>query len=445
MDPNYRRDQPGKSPMGMELIPVYADGDDSGSDVTISPAVVQNLGVRTEPVEKGTLSQEIDTVGYIDFDESKVSHVHLRVSGWIEKLTVKSEGEEVKKGQRLFNLYSPELVNAQNEFLRALSSSNKGLIDASRERLSALGISRGEIKRLERNRKVKQTIAIYAPQDGVVSDLPVREGMYMKPSTRVMTLADLSSVWLIAEVFERQADAVKIGDKAEAKLPYIPGRVLDGKVEYIYPSLDPKTRALRARLRFENPDESLKPNMYAAVKLYANPKKDVLSIPLEALIRTGDRDRVIVEVGKGKFDAREVVAGIESGDRIEIIKGLEPSDLVVTSGQFLLDSEASLKASFTRMSDPEPEKKAGKEGMPDMKKAATGQGTVLGIDEKMHQLNLAHDAIPELGWPGMTMVFNLDDSVDARKIKAGDAVSFDIEKRGDKYIVTAVRPLKSEQ
>ena len=441
MDPAYRRDEPGKSPMGMDLIPVYENAGDGGSDVTISPAVVQNLGVRTEPVRTSDLSRIIDTVGYVDFDESKVSHVHLRVSGWLEKLTVKSAGEPVKKGQRLFNLYSPDLVNAQQEFLRALKSGNTGLINASKERLSALGISRGEISRLERKRKVRQTIAIYASQNGVVSDLPVRDGMYVKPAMKVMTLADLSSVWLIAEVFERQADAVATGDKAEATLPYLPGKTWRGKVEYIYPSLDPKTRALRVRLRFDNPGESLKPNMYAQVKLYASPKKSVMSIPLEALIRTGDKDRVIVEVGEGKFDACEVLAGIESGDRIEIIEGLKPTDKVVTSGQFLLDSEASLKASFTRMSDGEDTETD--DDMAKMDMPISGQGRVISLDPENHQIKLKHEPIPALGWPGMTMMFELDEQVDLNNFEAGNTVSFDLEKRGDNYPITALRHLQT--
>ncbi len=350
MDPNYRRDQPGKSPMGMDLIPVY-DEDDGASDVRISPAVMQSLGVRLAKVEQGTLAREVDTVGYIDYDESRVSHIHLRVSGWIENLSVQSEGERVKKGQRLFDLYSPELVNAQEEFLRALKSNNPGLIEASGERLSALGVSRGQVQQLRRSAKVRQRIAYFATQDGVVSSFPVREGMYVKPSMRVMTLADLSSVWLMAEVFERQSDWVAVGDAAQVRLPYLPGRIWKGKVEYIYPSLDEKTHTLMARLRFDNPDEQLKPNMYAQVKLFGKPRQNVLSIPVEALIRTGEQNRVVLSRGEGRFDARVVQVGIETGERIEILDGLQAGDEVVTSGQFLIDSEASLKASFERMAD----------------------------------------------------------------------------------------------
>ncbi|HEC07591.1 MAG TPA: efflux RND transporter periplasmic adaptor subunit [Thiolapillus brandeum] len=440
MDPNYRRDEPGKSPMGMELIPVYAGAEDEGSDVTISPAVVQNLGVRTEAAQMGTLSRLIDTVGYIDYDESKVSHIHLRVSGWIEKLSVKSAGEQVRKNQRLFNLYSPDLVNVQEEFIRALNSGNKGLIEASRDRLSALGISRGEIVQLEKRRKVKQTVAIYAPQDGVVSELPVREGMYVKPAMNVMTLADLSSVWLIAEIFERQANWVRTGDKAIVTLPFLPGKTWQGKVEYIYPSLDKKTRTLMARLRFDNPGEALKPNMYARVKLYASPRDNVVSIPLEALIRTGDRERVIVQVGDGQFDAREVRTGIESGDRIEIIEGLKADEKVVISGQFLLDSEASLKASFTRMGEGDEKPQ---DSTNTSKVTATGSGVVVSLDAAEMQIRLKHGPIPELGWDAMEMLFPLGTGVDG--LKPGDRVEFDLEKQGNGYVVIAVRPADQEQ
>ena len=350
MDANYRRDKPGKSPMGMDLVPVYADAaGNSGGRIRIAPQVVQNLGVRTAVAERTRLWRGIDTVGYVDYDESRVSHIHLRTDGWIEDLVVQSEGERVKQGQRLFSLYSPELVNAQEEFVQALKAGNSGLIRASRDRLAALGISDSVISRLQKDRKPGQTIPVFAPQDGVVASLSVRDGMYIKPATRVMSLADLSSVWLLAEVFERQADWVKVGQPTEVKLAFLPGRTWEGKVEYIYPSLDPKTRTLKARLRFDNPDETLKPNMYADVKIFGGAKQDVIVIPVEALIRTGREQRVVLAHGDGEFESRTVTAGLESGDWVEILDGIVPGDTVVTSGQFLIDSEASLKASMTRM------------------------------------------------------------------------------------------------
>ena len=353
MDANYRRDKPGKSPMGMKLVPVYASDAGDGNSVTIAPEVVQNLGIRTATAERSRLWRGIDTVGYVDYDESKVSHIHLRTEGWIEHLVAHSEGERVRKGEKLLELYSPDLVNAQEEFVQALVSGNKGLIRASRERLIALGIPMNQVKQLEKNRKVKQTISIYSPQDGVVSKLMVRHGMYVTPKNQVMSLADLSSVWLLAEVYERQADWVKVGQPAEVSTAFLPGRSWKGKVEYIYPSLDAKTRTLKVRLRFDNPDEILKPNMYTNVKIFGGPKDDAIVIPVEALIRTGREQRVVISLGDGRFESRTVTAGIESGDWVEILEGIIPGDIVVTSGQFLIDSEASLKASMTRMSSPD--------------------------------------------------------------------------------------------
>ena len=355
MDPNYRRDEPGKSPMGMDLVPVYeeaeAGGSEDGSVVRISPAVVNNMGVRSTIVEKGSLWRRIDTVASVDYDQSKVSHIHLRTDGWIEKLNVRSEGERIKKGDRLFNVYSPTLVNAMEEYVQALASHNRRLMQASRDRLLSLGVSSKQIGEIENSKHVPQTVAIYAQQDGVVSNLLVREGMYVKPDMEVMRLADLSTVWILAEVFENQADWVALGQSADVTLSYLPGKQWEGKVEYIYPSLDPKTRTLKVRLQFENPDEELKPNMYAHVSIYGGAKKGVLILSREALIRTGQEQRVILDMGDGRFAPRKVVAGIETGDFVEIIQGLNEGDKVVASGQFLIDSEASLKASLMRMQE----------------------------------------------------------------------------------------------
>ena len=440
MDANYRRDKPGKSPMGMELVPVYADaGGSDGSGVTIAPEVVQNLGVRTAVAERSRLWRGIDTVGYVDYDESKVSHIHLRTEGWIENLVVQSEGERVTKGQRLFNLYSPELVNAQEEFVQALNVGNKGLIRASRSRLDALGIPASQIKRLEKNRKPSQTIPIYAPQDGVVASLNVRDGMYIKPATRVMSLADLSSVWLLAEIFERQADWVKVGHPAEVSLAFLPGRTWEGKVEYIYPSLDPKTRTLKARLRFSNPDEALKPNMYANVKIYGGPKDDVIVIPIEALIRTGREERVIIARGEGRFESRPVRAGIESGEWVEIIEGIEPGEDVVVSGQFLIDSEASLKASMLRMT--ETDKTNGEQSI----RRATGYGVIRGLVPGEGTINIEHEAVPALNWPPMQMDFRLTEGVSLEGLQVGDEISFDLAEHSDGFHVGAIRKLAAQE
>jgi len=445
MDANYHRDKPGKSPMGMDLIPFYAGSDTDSSTVTISPVVVQNLGVKTKKAELTRLWRGIDTVGYVDYDESKVSHIHLRTEGWIEKLAVESEGERVKKGDFLFKVYSPKLVNAQEELVTAIATGNKGLIRATKERLFALGISRTQIKQLQKDKKVKQRISIYASQDGVVSSLPVREGMFVKPSQKVMTLADLSSVWLLAEVFERQSEWVKVGQQAEVKLSYIPGKLWTGKVEYIYPTLDPKTRTLKVRLRFDNPGERLKPNMYANVKIYGGAKENVIVIPLEGLIRTGRDERVIIALGEGKFAAREVKAGIESGDYVEIIEGVNEGDDIVTSGQFLIDSEASMRASISRMSAPQSEDtdvpvKKNKTAS----KTVSANGVIKAVLTDKNKLTLQHEAIADLGWPAMTMDFALADDVDSSALSVGDKVMFQLQQRGDRYLITSVHKMGSD-
>lgn len=445
MDANFRRDEPGKSPMGMDLVPVYDDGED-GITVKISPSVENNMGVRTALVKRDKLWRRIDTVGYVDFDENKISHIHLRTKGWIEKLLIKSEGERITKGQLLFEVYSPELVNAQEEYLQALRSGHKGLSSASRERLEALGISKEQISQLNKKRKVSQFVKVFAKQDGIVSKLNVREGMFVVPQKEVMSLADLSSVWILAEVFESQADWVKAGQSSEVRLSYLPGREWEGEVEYIYPSLDPKTRTLRVRLRFDNKDEALKPNMFADVTIYGGAKRDVIVIPREALIRTGNDTRVIVSIGDGRFQPRDVIAGIESGEFIEIRKGINVGDKIVTSGQFLIDSEASLKASIARMSSTNDS--ISNDGMTDMKadmvksKKIMGTGILKELMPSKNKVNMAHDPIPAIDWPSMVMDFDIKENVSLKGLNKDDKVEFELEKGENGYVIKSITKSK---
>jgi len=437
MDAAYRRDGPGKSPMGMDLVPVYDEG--GGVSVKISPIVEHNLGVRTAMAERKHLWRRIDTVGYVDFDENMISHIHLRTKGWIEKLMVKSEGERVKKGQLLFEVYSPELVNAQEEYIQALRSRNKSLIEASKERLYALGVSVKQTRGLKKRNKARQFVPVYAKQDGIVAKLNVREGMYVMPTREVMSLADLSSVWLLAEVFESQSDWVKVGQPAEVRLSYLPGREWQGSVEYIYPSLNEKTRTLKARLRFDNPDEALKPNMFADVTIFGGAKKDIIIIPREALIRAGEEERVILAMGKGRYEARNVKAGIESGDFVEIIEGITEGDSVVTSGQFLIDSEASLKASLQRMSQPKEQGMAMQEEEQPMKGMIHGAGVVTETVAGEQKIKIAHEPIEALGWPDMNMFFSVKDDVPLQSLKADDKVTFMLEKGDKGYEITSIK------
>jgi Cu(I)/Ag(I) efflux system membrane fusion protein len=355
MDPDYRRDEPGKSPMGMDLVPVYADEvDNQPGVVRIDPTIVNNLGVRTAKAERSVLMRPIETVGYVTYDEDTVQHVHTRVDGWIEKLVTKATGDPVEKGQLLFELYSPTLVNAQEEFLTAARSGNAALLKASRDRLAALGVSDSEVARLEKDRTVRQRVRVYAEGDGVIAHLGVREGIFVTPATEVMSIAKLDRVWVIAEVFEQQSAWVKPGQKAIVELDYLPGETFNGTVDYVYPELDPRTRTLRVRLRFDNADVQLRPNMFARVEIAAEGFGNVVNVPREAVIRGGSMNRVVVALGDGRFQARPVRIGIESGDRMAIRSGLEAGETVVVSGQFLIDSESNIESALTRMSGEEP-------------------------------------------------------------------------------------------
>jgi len=350
MDPDYRRDKPGKSPMGMDLKPVYVDEVDGRPGVvSINPTVVNNLGVRTAKAERGALSQHIETVGYVGYDEDTLQHIHTRVDGWIEKLATKAAGDPITKGQLLFELYSPTLVNAQQEYLAALRSSNAVLLSASKDRLIALGITAGDVSRLDKERKVSQRIRVYAPTNGVIAQLGVREGEFVTSATDVMSIAELDKIWVIAEVFERQAAWVSPGQHAKVVLDYLPGQMWHGSVDYVYPELDPKTRTLRVRLRFDNADEVLRPNMFARVTIQGDSTGDVVHVPREALIRGGSVDRVVIALGEGRFRSQPVQVGIESGDRVAILEGVAEGDPIVVSGQFLIDSESNIESALSNM------------------------------------------------------------------------------------------------
>lgn len=291
MDANYRRDKPGQSPMGMDLVPVYADGG-SGSDsgpgtIKISPEVVNNLGVRTAMAEYKSLHSQIKTVGYVKYDEDQLVHIHPRVEGWIEKLYVKAAGDPIGKNEPLYEIYSPALVNAQEEYLLALERKNQRLISAAEDRLSALQLPKSGIRNLKKTRLVNQSITFYSPQSGVIDNLNIREGFFVKPGTTLMSIGKLDQVWVEAEIFERQSSQVIKGLLVTMSLAYLPGIDWQGEVDYVYPTLDPKTRTIKVRLRFSNKDNQLKPNMFAQVIIHSNMKEKNLMIPREALIRSG--------------------------------------------------------------------------------------------------------------------------------------------------------------
>ncbi|WP_250657144.1 efflux RND transporter periplasmic adaptor subunit [Alkalimarinus coralli] len=444
MDKNYRRDKPGLSPMGMDLVPVYeenAQGGDEGT-VKISPMVINNLGVRSEVVTKGPIDLPINTVGYIGFDEDKLSHIHSRVEGWIEVLNVNSAGDAVSKGQTLYELYSPALVNAQEEYLAVLRSGNKTLKKASRSRLISLGLSSQQVQRLEKRKVVDQRIKVTADRNGFVKDLNVREGMFIKPATEVMSIGSLASVWVIAEVFERQSSWVKAGQKVEMRTEALPGREWRGEVDYLYPVLDSKTRTLRVRIRVDNPELALKPNMYADLTLFAPVSDEALSIPREALIKGGRYNRVVTSIGDGKFKSVLVETGIESDGRVQILSGLKERDVVVTSAQFLIDSESNIDAEIARM-----ESREANNGKADAleKNTFKATGKIEQVMADMAMLTITHDPIKALDWPTMRMDFEVASDIDLKPFQSGQLIEFELKKQGDwDYLITTIKHVKSK-
>lgn len=356
MDPTYRRDQPGQSPMGMDLVAVF-DSEKSGSSgegiVSISPVVENNLGVRTGEVELGPFKSSIRTVGYVRFDEDKLIHMHPRIEGWIEELNVKTVGDFIDIGQPIYSIYSPELVNAQEELLLAMNRDNQrlGLVQSAEERLLALQVPQSLIDQIKSERRVFRNVTVYAPQGGIVAELGVREGQFVQPGNPILSIGVLDEIWVIAEIFERQVSLVSEGDPVVMTLDYLPGRSWQGVVDFIYPTLDADTRTVPVRLRFSNPDQKLKPNMFAQVTIQHSEENELtLLVPNESIIRTGIQDRVVMAMGEGQFKSVNIASGRRGDFKTEILQGLNAGDRVVTSAHFLIDSESSITSDFLRMS-----------------------------------------------------------------------------------------------
>ncbi len=353
MDANYRRDAPGLSPMGMDLIPVYA-GDkasDGSPAIKISAAVENNLGVKTAAVETQPLTRDINTVGYVQFDEDRLHHVHIRVDGWIESINISAVGETVQRGQLLFELYSPTLFNAQKDLVSALKIGQPTLIQSARQRLRLFGMNARQISAVEKDRAAQERIGIYAHESGIVSALHVRHGMFIQPSSEVMAIGSIDTVWVIAEVFERQAAWLALGEAVTMTVDSYPGQQWQARVDYIYPVLNAQSRTIQVRIRVDNKDQRLKPNMFANVLIHSRPSEAaVLSVPRSALIVSGRSQRVVKSLGGGRYQSVRVKAGREAAERVEILQGLSADDVVVVAGQFLIDSESNIEMEIERMS-----------------------------------------------------------------------------------------------
>jgi multidrug efflux pump subunit AcrA (membrane-fusion protein)/ribosomal protein S27E len=359
MMPGETSPQPAKDSMGMDMAPVYAAAAAAANSATIAidPATIQTMNIQTTEIARGPLRRTIRTVGTIDYNETALAEVTTKFKGWIEKLDVDATGELAHRGEPLFEIYSPELYSAEAEYLAVLGSTNgpggEGLRETAREKLKFFDVSDAQIAALEKARAPRKTLEILAPADGFVIEKNIVQGRMVDAGTTLYRLADLGMVWVYAQVYEQDLPYVRLGQEATVKLSALPDREFRGRVAYIYPSVDEKTRTARVRLEFENPGYFLKPGMFVSAQITSELEPSVLLAPDSAVLRSGDKNTVFVALPGGKFDPRTVTLGLEAGhDQDEVISGLQAGDRVVTSGQFMLDSESQLREAIEKMRGP---------------------------------------------------------------------------------------------
>lgn len=369
MNPEITSPVPATDEMGMDYIPVYPEGGASLSEpagtVKIDATVVQNIGVRTAAVTQEVLSRNIRTIGRVTYDEQRVARLHPKYDGWVEKLFIDKTGEQIQKGSMLLSIYSPQLVATQEEYLLALDNvaelrdspfpdvrkGAESLLRSSKQRLQLLDVPEHQIAQLARTRQIMKGIHIHSPFDGVVMNIGAREGERITPMTELYMITDLSRVWVIVDVYENDMPWVHQGDTAQVQVAAIPGRTFSGRVAYIYPYMEAKTRTIKVRLELDNPGMVLKPEMFANVNIAADKQMAALVVPSEAVVRTGSQDQVFIQRAPGHFEPRKVVLGVASDGKTQIVSGVKQGEIVVTSGQFLVDSESKLKEATAKMMD----------------------------------------------------------------------------------------------
>ncbi|PCI53072.1 MAG: efflux transporter periplasmic adaptor subunit [Alphaproteobacteria bacterium] len=454
MDKSFRSDNPGKSPMGMDLIPVYADKNDMGDDrnlVRINPTVENNIGVRTAYVTTTNAKPIIETVGTIQIDDDNTSVVDVRTEGWIENMPVKAIGDEVRKGQLLFQIYSRPLVSAQDEYLQAFKMGRENLINATSSRLISLGMSKWEIDQLRKKGVSIRLMNIYAPRSGIVMQMGAGEGGFVKPGMTVLKIASLKTVWAIADVFADQVHQVRPGQAVYMRLSGVPGREWLGKVDYIYPTVNAKARTVQVRVSFDNKDGLLRPDMFARLTIQTNTDtpdmsiSETMIIPREALIRTGRTERVIIALGNGQYQPAKVVSGQEIGDNIEILSGLRAREKIVVSSQFLIDSEASLRGTLLRLTPNDDSIENMSTKMPP--EDAKGMGTIISLMSEHGMVTLQHGPIEALDWPSMAMSFITKPEY-LQGLKEGDQASFTVLGKpyeNGNYVLSAIEKMDMSQ
>jgi Cu(I)/Ag(I) efflux system membrane fusion protein/cobalt-zinc-cadmium efflux system membrane fusion protein len=370
MDPTYVRDEPGVSPMGMALVPRYSDEPqrtDRGT-IRIDPVQVQNIGLVSVPALRGDLSRQVRTVGILDFDADRITWVNVKFSGWIEKVHVAYVGEEVRAGDPLFDIYSPELVTTQEEYLRALDyvdalrdsaraearAQAEDLLRASRERLAYWDITEEQIGALGERRGTKRLLTVVSPGDGVIAEVAKEalEGMFVQPGMNLYKVVDLSTVWAHADIYEQDLPWIYAGQPARVSLAYDLNREYESQVLFLYPEVSQETRTVKICIEIPNPDGRLRPGMYADVVLEGQTIRDAVLIPRSAILRSGARDLVFVSMGSGRFEPREIRVGVAGeGDLVQVLEGVQPGENVVTQAQFMLDSESRVQEAIAKYLD----------------------------------------------------------------------------------------------
>lgn len=474
---------PKKDAMGMDYVPVYEGGEESGSatstssgqaastGLNISIEKVQKLGVKTEQATLRSLDKTVRAVGRVEVNERQIHNIAPKFEGWIEKLHVKTTGEPVKKGEALFDVYSPELVSAQREYVVAMQGvaalkdadgntrqSMQQLAEASLQRLKNWDISEQQVQDLVKTDVIKRSLTFYAfhtPENGIVLEKKAFEGMRFMPGEILYQIADLSSVWVVADVFEQDIALVRIGAKAKVKINAYPDKLFDADITYVYPTLNPATRTVAVRLEMANPQGLLKPAMFAQVEITVTGKGNVLAVPTSAVIDSGTRSIVLVQLAEGRFEPREVKLGSRSDNYVEVLNGVAAGEQVVVSANFLIDAESNLKAALGGLGHAhgggtpdakdtaQPAAQHGGHGTAEQPKpTAVGhqaQGTLDAINAD-GTVNITHEAIKTLGWPGMTMDFKLANSSLAQGIKPGTAIIFElVERKPGEYVITKLQ------
>ncbi|GKV90860.1 efflux RND transporter periplasmic adaptor subunit [Pectobacterium carotovorum] len=419
MVPDKRFDKPGKSPfMDMELVPRYADDVQEDDGVIVSARQQQNLGVRTTRAEMRELTDRTTGYGTVALNERGLHTLVAPSGGIVEKLTVNALQQQVKKGETLATLWNPTWAAAQREYLAVRQLGDDTLTQSARQRLALLFMPEAIIRQVERSGKPQDRIAITAPENGYVNKLEVRQGMQLSPAQPLFELASLNPVWVDVDYPETQAAQLTIGNDISATSRAWPDKTFHGKVSELLPILDSTTRTLKARVVLDNPQQQLKPGMYLTVQLSHAQAQPRLAIPQEALLVSGSQNRVLLSDGNGHFTPRNVTAGATLGDWVEIIDGLKAGDNVVTSGQFLIDSEASLRSALPQFDAETSENPA----TPTAPAGYRTQGVIRAING--NQATIEHEAVPALNWSPMTMDFTLPSSGLPQGVGIGSTVSF---------------------